>query len=89
MSQIDTAYPSDAAPAIRPLIPAVAGFERLVAPIGEPMLRIAAGLMLMPHGAQKLFGWFGGYGLKGTGQIFATKLWQEPGVLMAGKDGSE
>ncbi|GAB3438505.1 DoxX family protein [Insolitispirillum peregrinum] len=88
MSQIDTAYPSDAAPAIRPLIPAVAGFERLVAPIGEPMLRIAAGLMLMPHGAQKLFGWFGGYGLQGTGQFFATKLGLEPGVLMAGMAGS-
>jgi putative oxidoreductase len=28
----------------------------------------------MPHGAQKLFGWFGGYGLEATGQFFATKL---------------
>ena len=30
--------------------------------------------MLMPHGAQKLFGWFGGYGVEATGQFFAAKL---------------
>ena len=35
------------------------------------------------HGAQKLFGWFGGYGLAGTGQFFAESLGLKPGVLMA------
>ena len=35
------------------------------------------------HGAQKLFGWFGGYGLQGTGQFFAETLGLKPGVLMA------
>jgi len=35
------------------------------------------------HGAQKLFGWFGGYGLSGTGQFFAETLGLKPGVLMA------
>lgn len=73
---------------IRPLIPALAGFERAIAPLGEPLVRIAAGVMLMPHGAQKLFGWFGGYGLEGTGQFFATKLGLTPGVFMAGAAGS-
>jgi putative oxidoreductase len=24
------------------------------------------GIVISPHGAQKLFGWFGGYGLEGT-----------------------
>jgi putative oxidoreductase len=29
-------------------------------------LRLALGIMMFPHGAQKLLGWFGGYGFKGT-----------------------
>ena len=40
----------------------------------EPLVRVAAGLFLVPHGAQKLFGWFGGYGIDATGQFFAAKL---------------
>ena len=28
--------------------------------------RLALGITLFPHGAQKLFGWFGGYGFEGT-----------------------
>jgi putative oxidoreductase len=49
------------------------------------MVRVTAGLLLMPHGAQKLFGWFGGYGLTATGQFFATKLGLPPSVaLLAG-----
>lgn len=35
--------------------------------LGLLVLRIAVGLIIAPHGAQKLFGWFGGYGIKGTG----------------------
>ena len=34
--------------------------------IGFLLLRLAAGLTLAAHGSQKLFGWFGGYGLNGT-----------------------
>jgi putative oxidoreductase len=33
-------------------------------------LRILLGLVVFPHGAQKLFGWFGGYGFTGTMQYF-------------------
>jgi putative oxidoreductase len=37
------------------------------ADLGLLVLRLAVGLVIAPHGAQKLFGWFGGYGIKGTG----------------------
>ena len=30
------------------------------------ILRLVLGLVMFPHGAQKLFGWFGGYGFSGT-----------------------
>ncbi|GGO81693.1 oxidoreductase [Marinobacterium nitratireducens] len=45
-------------------------------------LRIPIGVILTAHGAQKLFGWFGGYGLEGTGQWMAS-IGLEPGYLMA------
>ena len=59
---------------IRPLIPALRSLTDALSPLAEPMLRLATGLLLVPHGAQKLFGLFGGYGLTATGQFFATKL---------------
>jgi putative oxidoreductase len=34
--------------------------------------RIYIGLAVAVHGVGKLFGWFGGYGLKGTGAAFET-----------------
>jgi putative oxidoreductase len=45
-------------------------------------LRLPAGIIFMAHGAQKLFAWFGGYGLEGTGQWMAS-IGIEPGYLMA------
>ena len=45
-------------------------------------LRVPVGIIFFAHGAQKLFGWFGGYGLEGTGGFFAT-LGLEPGYLLA------
>ena len=59
---------------IKPLIPALRALTDALSPLAEPALRIATGLLLVPHGAQKLFGLFGGYGLTATGQFFATKL---------------
>lgn len=50
-------------------------------------LRIPIGIIYMAHGSQKLFGWFGGYGLDGTGQWMAS-IGIEPGVLMAFLAGS-
>ena len=41
------------------------------------LVRLYFGLGLAAHGAQKLFGWFGGYGLSATGE-FMTKLgWRQ------------
>jgi putative oxidoreductase len=45
-------------------------------------LRLAAGFIFAAHGSQKLFGWFGGYGLEGTGQ-FMSSIGLAPGYLMA------
>ncbi len=50
-------------------------------------LRLPLGVILVAHGAQKLFGAFGGYGLEGTGQ-FMESIGLAPGVLMAGAAGS-
>jgi putative oxidoreductase len=36
--------------------------------LGILLIRTVVGLTLAAHGAQKLFGWFGGYGLAGTAQ---------------------
>ena len=52
-----------------------AGIEALI-------IRVPVGLILVAHGAQKLFGWFGGYGLEGTGQWMASQGFN-PGYLMA------
>ncbi|WP_033934084.1 DoxX family protein, partial [Vibrio cholerae] len=41
-------------------------------------LRLPLAIIFMAHGAQKLFGWFGGYGLEGTGQWMAS-IGLEPG----------
>lgn len=49
---------------------------------GPLALRIPIGIIFIAHGAQKLFGWFGGYGLEGTGQFFGS-IGLDPGYLMA------
>ncbi len=38
------------------------------------MLRVLLGVVMFPHGAQKLLGWFGGYGFSGTMGFFTGKL---------------
>ena len=45
-------------------------------------LRLPAGIIFTAHGAQKLFAWFGGYGLEGTAQFMATQG-LTPGFIMA------
>lgn len=52
-----------------------AGFSTLA-------LRLPIGIIFMAHGAQKLFGWFGGYGLEGTGG-WMESIGLAPGFIMA------
>jgi putative oxidoreductase len=45
-------------------------------------LRLLIGLLFVGHGVQKLFGWFGGYGLAGTG-AWMESIGLRPGKQMA------
>ena len=45
-------------------------------------LRVPVGVIFAAHGAQKLFGWFGGYGLEGTAG-WMDSIGLSPGMLMA------
>ncbi|PYQ30047.1 MAG: hypothetical protein DMF56_09995 [Acidobacteria bacterium] len=49
---------------------------------GLLVLRLIFGIVMAAHGAQKLFGWFGGYGLNGTGGYFES-LGFRPGRFFA------
>lgn len=53
---------------------------------GILLVRVVVGAVMSAHGAQKLFGWFGGYGLKGTGGFF-EQLGFRPGVAFAAAAG--
>lgn len=63
-------------------VPALGRIYEALTPLTLPLLRVATGLLLMPHGAQKLFGALGGYGLAGTGQFFDS-IGYSPGVFWA------
>lgn len=52
------------------------------ASIGILIIRLVLGLTLAAHGTQKLFGWFGGYGIKGTGG-WMESIGIKPGALFA------
>jgi putative oxidoreductase len=50
--------------------------------VGLLLLRVVVGLIMAGHGAQKLFGWFGGHGVRKTGELFA-QLGFQPGTAFA------
>lgn len=55
-----------AAPAVPP-VPSTSAHDA-----GLLLLRVVLGLTMAGHGTQKLFGWFGGGGIDGTGQFFTA-----------------
>lgn len=55
--------------------------------IAPLLLRIPVGVILAAHGAQNLFGWFGGYGLSGTAG-WMDSIGLSPGIVMATLAGS-
>jgi len=42
--------------------------------IAPLVMRVILGVVIFPHGAQKVFGWFGGYGLDGTLNFFTQTM---------------
>jgi putative oxidoreductase len=60
-----------------PALRAAAGYN-----VGLLIFRLAAGLTLAVHGSQKLFGWFGGRGVDGTGAFF-EQIGYRPGKIFA------
>jgi putative oxidoreductase len=64
----------------RPYVPAFSGIYAAFDPIALPLLRLTMGLILVPHGCQKLFGWFGGLGFEKFTEIF-DKIGWHPAVF--------
>ena len=54
--------------------------------VGILLIRVLFGVAMAAHGAQKIFGWFGGHGLNGTGGFF-EELGFRPGVAFAAAAG--
>ena len=61
-------------------IPAFAGIYASFDALVLPLLRAVLGIVLIPHGCQKLFGMFGGMGLSGNAALF-DKLGYQPGMV--------
>ena len=57
----------------------LAGLSERARPLVWDILRIAVGLTYFVHGAQKLFGWFGGFGESGTVELMTR--WGAAGVI--------
>ena len=63
-------------------MPATDAIDSQLLDLGMFLIRVVLGLIFAAHGAQKLFGWFGGYGLAGTGGFMET-LGFRPGKRFA------
>lgn len=63
------------------IVPALAPIYATFDNVAWAALRIATGLLLVPHGAQKLFGWFGGAGLSGTAGWLESVGYAAPGLM--------
>ncbi|MEU7551810.1 DoxX family membrane protein [Streptomyces sp. NPDC044571] len=72
---VTTAKPQAAAPAV-PLALSTPAHD-----VGLLLLRLVLGLTMAAHGSQKLFGWFGGGGVEGTGQFFTASGYPAGGAM--------
>jgi len=61
-------------------IPGLGGLYDSLEPYALPLLRVGLGIILIPHGCQKLFGWFGGLGFEKFSGIFEN-IGYKPGWL--------
>lgn len=67
----------------RRYVPAFAGIYDFFDPIALPALRFVMGLVLFPHGCQKLFGWFGGAGFEKFVENFDKSGWHPAAFWVA------
>jgi putative oxidoreductase len=61
-------------------VPALGKLYGALSEFAEPILRIALGAILIPHGMQKLFGSFGGMGFTRNAELF-EKIGYSPGIF--------
>ncbi len=67
----------------RPYVPALSAAYAALEPFALPLLRLVMGLILVPHGCQKLFGWFGGAGFEKFTDIFDKMGWHPAAFWVA------
>jgi putative oxidoreductase len=56
---------------------------------GLLLLRIAVGSIMAAHGAQKLFGWWGGPGMSGTAGMVSSLAYRTPFLMACGLAAAE
>ena len=64
------------------IVPALGRIYAALDPYKYTILRVMMGLFYVPHGAQKLFGWFGG--ARWTRMSRAFPVWASSGANLAG-----
>ncbi|WP_407840479.1 DoxX family protein [Streptomyces sp. DSM 116496] len=69
---VTTPKPRTGEPAASPARASVPALSTPAHDVGLLLLRVVLGLTVAGHGVQKLFGWFGGGGISGTGQFFTA-----------------
>ena len=76
-------FPTEHRPFRRSIRALLLGLVATRSQVASTVARIGLGVMIFPHGAQKLLGWFGGYGFAGTVEYF-TQSAGLPWILAVG-----